>query len=1096
MSHLDRLRYVAGLLQSDNPPDMVQAILFSCPILLEPDVRDELEGDLRPGRGVPADERPLLESTLAALGQAWSGIAAGGSWPFGMGPFETACRLCEQGEMTWENAARNLTGGFIAGFLSPRYVARVSIHYGNHAGRGQWKIMNRRLRLIRVAIRSWAGRPGPYGEANIQVELSWLSTAKITLCEVSDGRLYREANADAEALVSRAEASGEERFIEAANLNAGLLHLDPYSSGFSSENARAALRERQDRFRLESAHELMGVPEEEWRMPAPEHALGRAVAFLERARRCPAGVQRGLVLKALIQARQWRNLYDPSAPTDDVPALCREALAHLDEEDYPVQVAFVRTILQEFAADHEFPDFQTLFAERGSEHAMRGLSLRIKHVSKTDPSAAWELCRQHYDLVESSCAEEERQEFSRIQLGVLSDLAVARSLRPPIKPQERSLRAALKACRQRHRADPASHLLALISLTARAQETNTERELLEAVGKIGEDQLGWTEYANVLGVWTANLARAAGSFAWNNHELLPMIEFYGRAADAFLRLNMPRSALRVLDYLLDIRGYAGDRPEVIDALLLVLPKLCAPAECLIGDAATNLLQMCLQELVSRLPETELNRRALAIFQLSKGWRLAGALTRAPLDSYRRSSEHNALLERIVELRGERDSSGRSDLSKHNEDLLGSWLTPPTELPADSVAARYIFACRRFDELTFSQLLNQANAEPAVIGLASTRAKLTDHTALLVLYEGAAPSGKSTLYLHAITRRETVLKAISNREPAGLYDLHLPPDVGTAITTRLGLYVRETRCAVREEPPKDQPATESALALLEAGIPLLFGEVWPKLEEWRAQGINHLVVVPHGPLHFFPFHLLGPGNQPLGSRFTVSCLPNLQLLMLNGAASRRAPGCVAFGIGFDGEFPHGLPPLREAPGEARKIADIFGQSAVVNDDATEERFREALQHSRYVHLATHGAQHVYAPAFHTVYLTPSGTSDGILHAHELLGTDCRGLELVTLSACETALGRFDRADNLRGLPASLFLSGAQTLIGTLWPIHSDVSAWFFTNLYQRLHSGQGRLLAFSETQRETRERFPEHRDWGAFFYAGAWDTPRGSEDAPT
>ncbi|MFE5587174.1 CHAT domain-containing protein [Kitasatospora sp. NPDC056531] len=65
----------------------------------------------------------------------------------------------------------------------------------------------------------------------------------------------------------------------------------------------------------------------------------------------------------------------------------------------------------------------------------------------------------------------------------------------------------------------------------------------------------------------------------------------------------------------------------------------------------------------------------------------------------------------------------------------------------------------------------------------------------------------------------------------------------------------------------------------------------------------------------------------------------------------------------------------------------------------------------------------APAFQCLYLAPDQRSDGRLHAHELLGLELRGLDLVTLSACETALGRFDASDNPRGLPAALLLSGA-------------------------------------------------------------------------
>ncbi|WP_075024262.1 CHAT domain-containing protein [Actinomadura madurae] len=64
--------------------------------------------------------------------------------------------------------------------------------------------------------------------------------------------------------------------------------------------------------------------------------------------------------------------------------------------------------------------------------------------------------------------------------------------------------------------------------------------------------------------------------------------------------------------------------------------------------------------------------------------------------------------------------------------------------------------------------------------------------------------------------------------------------------------------------------------------------------------------------------------------------------------------------------------------------------------------------------------------------------GRVFAHDILKTDLRGVELVTMSACESALGRFDINDNLHGLPAALLSAGAAAIVGCLWPVAPDVA----------------------------------------------------------
>jgi CHAT domain-containing protein len=129
--------------------------------------------------------------------------------------------------------------------------------------------------------------------------------------------------------------------------------------------------------------------------------------------------------------------------------------------------------------------------------------------------------------------------------------------------------------------------------------------------------------------------------------------------------------------------------------------------------------------------------------------------------------------------------------------------------------------------------------------------------------------------------------------------------------------------------------------------------------------------------------------------------------------------------------------------------------------------------------------VAAPAFQSVFVQPDEKDDGIIHAYELLRLDLHHLDLVTLSACETALGRFDTADNPRGIPAALLIAGVRTIVASLWNVESNAATKFFETFYNQLQTSKNKLEAFYTAQTETRKLFPAYRDWGAFQMIGDW-----------
>ena len=159
--------------------------------------------------------------------------------------------------------------------------------------------------------------------------------------------------------------------------------------------------------------------------------------------------------------------------------------------------------------------------------------------------------------------------------------------------------------------------------------------------------------------------------------------------------------------------------------------------------------------------------------------------------------------------------------------------------------------------------------------------------------------------------------------------------------------------------------------------------------------------------------------------------------------------------------------------------------MLDEAATKAAVLAALERSRYAHVSTHGRHAVVAPGFQTIFCTDDGTpSFGRIAAHEILALDLRGLELLTLSACETALGRYDPVDNLRGLPAAFLLAGVRTIVATLWQAGEDATGVFFPAFYAAINAGSSHRDAFATAQATTRKRCPKFRDWGCFFLMAA------------
>lgn len=268
--------------------------------------------------------------------------------------------------------------------------------------------------------------------------------------------------------------------------------------------------------------------------------------------------------------------------------------------------------------------------------------------------------------------------------------------------------------------------------------------------------------------------------------------------------------------------------------------------------------------------------------------------------------------------------------------------------------------------------------------------------------------------------------------------------------------------------------------------LLPPKLFELLDALRREGKDHLLLHPHGSLHFCPFHLLVSNGRRIADDWLVTYIPCLTLLDRKPIHSRsvlKGPEIAVVGVAH---AEVGKDSVVELPGSTREavaIAALFGVEPIMEENATRERFLQVLGTTRYLHVAAHSAQCPYAPAFQRVILNGNGTGTGAIYAYEFLEKDLRGVDLISFSACDSGLGRFDWSDNLRGLSAMCLLAGAATLIGTMWNVADEVAEAFFVVFYERLRQGHNKIDAFRDAQQETRARFAAASDWGAFQLVG-------------
>ena len=246
----------------------------------------------------------------------------------------------------------------------------------------------------------------------------------------------------------------------------------------------------------------------------------------------------------------------------------------------------------------------------------------------------------------------------------------------------------------------------------------------------------------------------------------------------------------------------------------------------------------------------------------------------------------------------------------------------------------------------------------------------------------------------------------------------------------------------------------------------------------------LVFVLDGLLRNLPMSALHDGQQYLIEKYAVALSPGLQLLPATSLDNQDTKAIVAGISQARGRF-NALPAVKE---EVLNISKLFASSQLLDEQFTSQALRQSLNDRRVniLHLASHGQ---FSSDFSQTFFL---TWDGAININELSellkrrdADRSQAIELLTLSACETAAGD-DRAT--LGLAGLAVRSGARSTLATLWSVKDDVAKQLMIDVYKNLgQSGMTKAEALRQAQLKllNNKDFADPFFWAAYVLIGNW-----------
>ncbi|MEM7051867.1 MAG: CHAT domain-containing tetratricopeptide repeat protein [Acidobacteriota bacterium] len=575
------------------------------------------------------------------------------------------------------------------------------------------------------------------------------------------------------------------------------------------------------------------------------------------------------------------------------------------------------------------------------------------------------------------------------------------------------------------------------------------------------------------------------------------LEFHSSRAGALFELSL---AERRLGQLEDARRHLVAALETIDDLRtqVAVHDLRASFLAAKGDYAETYIDL-LMELHQAEPRAGHQLTALEASERGRARTLLDALTE--VHGRIRQGVEPALLEREAALRAALNERERQRVARlgegADETVVANLLQQIQDLRSEhrAVEERIRSTSPRYAALT----------RPAPLGVGALQDLLDSNTTLLHYSLGEKRSFLWVLTDDSVESHRLPPRAKIEQAARRLYELLTAANVSRQGETA---QQRQERLAAAEDDFETVAGSLSADLLGPAANRLTGGRV---------------VIVAPGALQYIPFAALpapGGNGRPMVADHILANLPSASVLAIlrSEAARRQAPGG-ELAIVADPVFRRedrrvrqaklaAAEALRSTPDdsldfrrlyfsrqEARTIAAMVPPESRLEalDFAARRELAVdgALSDYRLVHFATHGVLNTDYPALSGLVLSlfddQGEEREGFLRLHDIYNLELNA-DLVTLSACETALGRQIQGEGLIGLTRGFMYAGAPRVVASLWKVQDRATA----KLMERFYAGMlqknlppAEALRAAQVSLWSSEKWSSPYYWAPFVFHGEW-----------
>jgi len=306
-------------------------------------------------------------------------------------------------------------------------------------------------------------------------------------------------------------------------------------------------------------------------------------------------------------------------------------------------------------------------------------------------------------------------------------------------------------------------------------------------------------------------------------------------------------------------------------------------------------------------------------------------------------------------------------------------------------------------------------------------------------------------------------------------------------------------------------------------------LYQKLFQPLASLVNmqQLIIVPDGPLDLLPFESLVVENSKKGrhtsfktlsyliNKYTVSYVPSIKYLDIKTNPHPTKPQKMFLGFApvfkkltIDRQrslYPDVKRPLNALPlskTEVEDVKDLFNKPhgfwsflkpdkdeahIYEESEATEEQFKSlTLSNYNYIHLATHAFVSEDHPGQSGIVFTAkaNGQDDGILYASEIYNLNLSA-QLVTLSACNTGIGKIAKGEGMMSLSRAFQYAGARNLLVSLWNVDDRSTAKLMVDFYTKNEQEMKIPGALRDAKIDliNKGRYAQPKYWASFILIG-------------